>query len=98
MAANLTPQYLKAQEAYRRATTAEEQLRWLEVMFQEIPKHKASEKLQSDLKTKISRVKKEADADDPDQHADHAPIERREIPTSRRGTDRPRRCPTAWYR
>jgi uncharacterized protein len=63
MAANLTPQYLKAQEAYRRAATAEDQLRWLEVMFQEIPKHKASEKLQSDLKTKISRLKKEAEAE-----------------------------------
>jgi len=58
MAANLTPQYLKAQEAYRRAATAEEELKWLEVMYKEIPKHKASEKMQSDLKTKISLAKK----------------------------------------
>ncbi len=52
MAANLTPQYLKAEEAYRRAATAEEELKWLEIMLREMPKHKASEKLQADLKQK----------------------------------------------
>ena len=57
MAANLTPQYLKAEEQYRRAATAEEELRWLQVMLQEMPKHKASEKLQMDLKTKISKAR-----------------------------------------
>src|SRR5688500_1506852 len=59
MAANLTPQYLKAQESYRRAATKEEELKWLEVMLKELPKHKASEKMQMDLKTKISDAKKE---------------------------------------
>ncbi|HEY4313392.1 MAG TPA: GTPase [Pirellulales bacterium] len=62
MATNLTPQYHKAEEAYRRATTVDEELKWLEVMFREMPKHKASEKLQSDLKQKISRAKKEVEA------------------------------------
>src|SRR5690606_34111226 len=33
MAANLTPQYLKAEEAYRRAATTEEEIQWLEVML-----------------------------------------------------------------
>lgn len=63
MAANLTPQYLKAEEAYRRAATSEEEQKWLEVMLREMPKHKASEKLQADLKQKISRAKKEAEAE-----------------------------------
>jgi len=62
MATNLTPQYHKAEEAYRRATTVDEELKWLEVMLREMPKHKASEKLQSDLKQKISRAKKEVEA------------------------------------
>ncbi len=62
MAANLTPQYLKAQEAYRRAATPEEELRWLEVMLQEIPKHKASEKMQMDLKSKISATRKDVES------------------------------------
>lgn len=63
MAANLTPQYLKAEEEYRRATTTEEEIKCLEVMLREIPKHKSSEKLQSDLKQKISRAKKELEAE-----------------------------------
>lgn len=62
MAANLTPQYLKAQESYRRAATKEEELKWLEVMFKELPKHKASEKMQMDLKTKISHTRKEIES------------------------------------
>jgi len=62
MAANLTPQYLKAEEEYRRAATPDEELKWLQVMFREMPKHKASEKMQSDLKQKISKLKKEIDA------------------------------------
>ena len=62
MATNLTPQYHKAEEAYRRATTTDEELKWLEVMLREMPKHKASEKLQSEIKQKISRAKKEVEA------------------------------------
>ncbi|MDD3589804.1 MAG: 50S ribosome-binding GTPase [Thermoguttaceae bacterium] len=62
MAANLTPQYLRAEEEYRRAQTPEEELQWLQVMFAEIPKHKASEKMQVMLKTKIADVKKEIEA------------------------------------
>ncbi len=63
MATNLTPQFHKAEEEYRRAATTEEELRWLEIMYREMPKHKASEKLQSELKQKISRTKKELDAE-----------------------------------
>lgn len=63
MATNLTPQYHKAEEEYRRAATVEEELKWLEVMLREMPKHKASEKLQSDLKQKISKAKKEVEVE-----------------------------------
>ncbi len=59
MAANLTPQYLEAEEEYRKAQTAEERLAALKKMYTLLPKHKASEKLQADLKTKISQVKEE---------------------------------------
>lgn len=62
MAANLTPQYLKAEENYRRSATPEEELRWLQVMLAEIPKHKASEKMQMMLKTKISDARKEIES------------------------------------
>jgi uncharacterized protein len=59
MPANLTQQYLKAEEEYRRATTTEEELQCLQVMLKEIPKHKGTDHLQADLKSKIARLKKE---------------------------------------
>lgn len=58
MPANLTHQYLKAEAAYRRATSAEEELHCLQNMLREIPKHKGTDKLQSDLKRKISHARK----------------------------------------
>ena len=59
MPANLTQQYLKAEEEYRRAATLEEELQCLQVMLQEIPKHKGTDHLQAELKAKIAKVKKE---------------------------------------
>jgi len=40
MPANLTPQYHKAEQEFRRAQTPEDELRCLELMLREIPKHK----------------------------------------------------------
>lgn len=59
MAVNLTPQYHEAEAAYKKAQTAEERLDCLQKMWQLVPKHKASEKLQAELKTKISETKAE---------------------------------------
>jgi uncharacterized protein len=59
MPANLTPQYLKAEEDYRRATTPEEELRCLQVMLQEIPKHKGTDHLQASLKSKVAKLRRE---------------------------------------
>src|SRR5437899_3054104 len=61
MAANLTPQYLEAEAEYKKATSAEERLPCLRKMYALLPKHKASEKLQAELKTKISEAKEEAE-------------------------------------
>ena len=59
MPANLTQQYLKAEENYRRAQTLEEELACLQVMMKEIPKHKGTDHLQAELKSKIAKIKKE---------------------------------------
>lgn len=61
MPANLTAQYHKAEEQYRQAQTPEEELRGLELMLREIPKHKGTDKLQAELKHKISRAKEEVE-------------------------------------
>lgn len=59
MPANLTQQYLKAEQAYRSAATPDEELQCLQVMLRELPKHKGTDKLQAELKRKISATKTE---------------------------------------
>ncbi len=59
MAVNLTPQYHEAEAEYKKAQTAEDRLAALKKMWVEVPKHKASEKLQAELKKKISAAREE---------------------------------------
>ena len=59
MPANLTQQYHKAEAEYRKASTPDEELKWLQVMLAEIPKHKGTDHLQATLKSKISQVKQD---------------------------------------
>ncbi len=67
MAANLTPQYLEAEAEYKKAQTPEDRLSALKKMWSLLPKHKATEKLQAELKSKLS------DAKDEVEHAKRAP-------------------------
>jgi uncharacterized protein len=57
--ANLPPQYLKVEDEYRRAASLDERLEKLQELFRLLPKHKGTEKLQSDLKQKMSQLKDE---------------------------------------
>lgn len=57
MPANLTPDYLQAEARFRAAETTEEKLEALEEMYATIPKHKGTEKLQADIKRRISRLR-----------------------------------------
>lgn len=59
MPANLTPQYLKAEEEYKRAQTPEEKLAALRQMLATIPKHKGTEKLQAEIKSRIKKLREE---------------------------------------
>lgn len=60
MAANLSPEYQAAEKKYKAASTAQEKLEALQEMLRTIPKHKGTEKMQGDLKRKISQMRKEA--------------------------------------
>jgi len=60
MPANLTPEYLKAEQRYREASTPQEKLEALREMLRTLPKHKGTDKLQADLKRRISQARKEA--------------------------------------
>jgi hypothetical protein len=57
MPANLTPEYEKAEQRYREAVTGEERLAALQAMLSTIPKHKGTEKMQADIKRRISQLR-----------------------------------------
>jgi uncharacterized protein len=59
MPANLTPAYRAAEAAFRSAVTREEKLAALEEMLRQVPKHKGTEKIQADIRSRIARLKKE---------------------------------------
>ncbi|UCD19963.1 MAG: 50S ribosome-binding GTPase [candidate division WOR-3 bacterium] len=57
MPANLPPQYFEVEKKYREARDLREKLVYLQELLAIIPKHKGTEKLQADLKTKVSKLK-----------------------------------------
>jgi hypothetical protein len=59
MPANLSPDYKEAEAAYRRAREPKERLDCLREMLRTIPKHKGTEHLQADLKTRIKQLTEE---------------------------------------
>ena len=61
MAVNLTPQYHEAEAEYKKAQTPADRLACLQKMWALVPKHKASEKLQAELKTKLSAAREEVE-------------------------------------
>ncbi len=61
MPANVTVDYVKAEEKYRNARTKVEKIRALEEMLATIPKHKGTEKMQSQIKSKLSKLKQQTE-------------------------------------
>jgi hypothetical protein len=56
MPANLTPAYKNAEAAYRQARDPDERLECLRTMMRTIPKHKGTEHLRAEIKTKIKEL------------------------------------------
>lgn len=56
MPANLTPEYKAAEAAYRRARDTKERLECLREMLRTIPKHKGTDHLQADIKSRIKQL------------------------------------------
>ena len=59
MPANLSPDYKAAEAAFRRASEPKERLDRLREMLRTIPKHKGTEHLQADIKTRIKQLTEE---------------------------------------
>jgi len=61
MPANLSPEYKAAEAAYRKAREPGERLDCLREMLRTIPKHKGTERLQADIKSRIKELGDEQD-------------------------------------
>jgi len=59
MPANLTPIYKEAEARFKAAVTREEKIAALEEMLRVIPKHKGTEHLQADLRSRLSKLRQE---------------------------------------
>jgi uncharacterized protein len=59
MPANLSPEYHRAEERLRAAKSANEKVDALEEMLRVIPKHKGTDHMQADLKSRIAKLRKE---------------------------------------
>ncbi len=57
MPANLTPEYLEAEQRFKSAKGTEEKIVALEEMYSTIPKHKGTEKMQAEIKRRLSRLR-----------------------------------------
>lgn len=56
MPANLPPQYFEAEKRYRRARDIPERIEALEEMLSIMPKHKGTDKLRAELRSKIAKL------------------------------------------
>ncbi len=62
MPANLPPQYYELERAFKEESDPREKLRMAEELLRMMPKHKGTTKLQAEMKTKISKLKKLIDS------------------------------------
>ncbi|PWB75295.1 GTP-binding protein [candidate division GN15 bacterium] len=61
MPANLPPQYYELERAFKDEKDPHEKLRLAQELLRIMPKHKGTDKLQADMKAKISQLKKQCD-------------------------------------
>jgi small GTP-binding protein len=73
MPANLPPQYYELEREYRAERDPREKLRLAEELLRIMPKHKGTDKLQADMRAKISKLKKQIDGGAKQHGARQAP-------------------------
>lgn len=62
MPANLTQPYLEAEARYRSAGSTQEKIACLEEMITLLPKHKGTEKMHADLKSRLAKLRKQGES------------------------------------
>jgi small GTP-binding protein len=73
MPANLPPQYYELERAFKVEKDPKEKLRMAEELLRIMPKHKGTDKLQAEMKAKISQLKTQAEQGTKEHGAKHAP-------------------------
>lgn len=68
MPANLPPQYYELEREYKKEKDPREKLRLAQELLAIMPKHKGTDKLQADLKAKISKLKQQIDGGGQKKH------------------------------
>ncbi len=58
MPANLPPEYLEAEEEFRQADSKDEKVNALQRMLSLLPNHKGTDKIEADIRRRISKLKK----------------------------------------
>ncbi len=61
MPTNVNIDYVKAEQKYAEAKTREEKIAALEEMLSAVPKHKGTEKLQAQIKSKLAKLRKQGE-------------------------------------
>jgi ribosome-interacting GTPase 1 len=59
MPTNVTPEYKRAKEQFQKARDSAERLTWLKEMLRTVPKHKGTDHLQAEIKTRIKQLTEE---------------------------------------
>ena len=62
MPTNVTPEYKKAENAYREAKTLDEKVERLQDMIAVLPKHKGTDHLYADLKRRLAKLKQDLES------------------------------------
>lgn len=73
MPANLPPQYYELERAFKAEKDTREKLRMAEELLKMMPKHKGTDKLQAEMKSKISKLKKQIEGGSKSHGARQAP-------------------------
>lgn len=60
MPANLTPEYLEAEERFREAEDRQKKIDALQEMLSRLPKHKGTEKIEADIRRRLSNLKNQS--------------------------------------
>ena len=71
MPANLPPQYYELERDFRAEKDVREKLRLAQELLVLMPKHKGTDKLQADMKAKISQLKKQVETGGETKHGAH---------------------------